>query len=298
MSAQFDLNAIYVASKVAEHASFVRASKELQTPLTTVSAKVQKLEQSLGVKLFRRSTRRVSITEAGEIFFQHARRGTDAFHDAVAAVSFLAERPKGMLRVAAPLLFTQKLLPQILPRFFQQYPELRLSVETVNTLPDLAKIGADLGIGVGPSRRSGYTLRRLFYFSQAIYASPQFTARFGLPQNVADLAQYELLGLANGRVVIQWELVDNSQTYKLEFDAFVSISDVSAIHSMALAGLGIALLPEQMCKDDLAAGRLIRLLPKVGTPPVSVYVFYPTKALLPVKVKVFADYLAECFPSG
>src|SRR5260370_28478409 len=133
---EMDLSAVHVAWKVAEHASFVRDSEELGLPTTTVSAKVQALERRLGVKLLHRSTRRVSLTEAGEVFFQHAKRGADAFEDAIAAASYLSQRPRGLLRIAAPTLFTQQLLPQLLPRFLMRYPEIRLRVETMNALPD------------------------------------------------------------------------------------------------------------------------------------------------------------------
>jgi DNA-binding transcriptional LysR family regulator len=294
---RIDLNGVRVALKVAEHASFVRASEELGLPTTTVSAKVQSLERSLGMKLFQRSTRRVSLTEAGELFFQHAKRAADAIEDAVATVSYLSERPRGRLRIATPTLFTQQLLPQILPRFFARYPDIRLSVEATNVLPDLIEQGLDLGICVGAPRRGEYSIRALFSVSQGIYTSPLYAGQFGLPETVSGLANHKTLGLGFSRSQIYWDLVSGAKRERAAIDPLAILSDVSAIHSLARAGLGLGLLPLPLCEEDVRTGRLVRVLPAWTTSPVEVFAVYPSRKLLAVKVRVFLDYLCECLNS-
>src|SRR4051794_32378569 len=130
-----DYNAVLTAVKVAQCGGFTRAGELLRVPASTVSARVQTLERTLGVRLFERSTRRVRMTEAGRAFFEHASRGSEALEDAVTAATQLADRPRGVLRVVAPALFARHLLPQILPRFFARYPEITLTFDAVNALP-------------------------------------------------------------------------------------------------------------------------------------------------------------------
>src|SRR4051794_26617154 len=184
-----DYNAVLTAVNVARCGSFVRAGELLGCPASTVSARVQTLERSLGVRLFERSTRRVRITEAGRAFFEHAQRGSEAFDDAVTAATQLADRPRGALRVAVPALFARHLLPKMLPRFLAKYPDITLTFDAVNELPDLMAHGADIAIGVGKPRGNAYTRRGLFSFSQGVYANPQLVARCGTPGEPEELVR-------------------------------------------------------------------------------------------------------------
>lgn len=290
-----DYNAIYTAVRVADYGSFTRASDVLQVPASTVSARVQELERRLGVKLFQRSTRRVRVTEAGQMFFEHARRGREAFDDAVTAAAQLAQRPRGLLHIVAPTLFARHLLPRLLPRFLAKYPDLKLTFDAVNRLPDLVEHGADVGIGVGPSRRATYIRRSLFSFSQAVYATPHFVARWGNPAKPDDLERVPLISLGTKPIIASWALVNGSQTQKIKVRPQISISDVTAIHGLTLAGIGAALLPEQLCQEDVTAGSLVRLLPDWSTQRVQVSAYYLRRRLEPEKVKVFLDHLIEWF---
>jgi DNA-binding transcriptional LysR family regulator len=289
-----DYNAVATAVKVAELNSFTRASELLQTPTSTVSARVQALEATLGTKLFQRSTRRVRLTEAGQLFFEHARRGNEAFEDAVTIAARLADQPHGLLRVVVPSLFARHLLPRILPRFLSKYPDLKLTFATLNVLPDLVDYGADVGIGVGMSRRAAYTRRSLTSFSQALYASPMFVSRRGTPGNPDELARQPLLAVGD-RQAVSWMLVSGARRHAIKCQARVSVSDVSSIHALTLAGLGIALLPEQLCEHDVATGALIKLLPNWSSDRVQVSAYYQRRRLEPRKVKVFLDHLIEWF---
>jgi DNA-binding transcriptional LysR family regulator len=289
-----DYNALLTAVKVAECSSFTRAGEMLQTPASTVSARVRALERALGIKLFERSTRRVRVTEAGRAFFEHAYRGSEAFQDAVTAATGLAGRPRGVLRVVAPSLFARHLLPGLLPRFLAKYPDLAVAVDTVNALPDLVAHGADIGIGVGSVQPVAYTRRSLFSFSQAVYASPRLAARLGRPVKPEDLVRWPLLSLQSAPTP-SWVLVSGSRRLELALQPKASISDVSAIHDLALAGVGAALLPERLCERDVAAGTLVRLLPGWSTPAAEVAAYFSGRRLLPGKVKVFLEYLVEWF---
>ncbi|MBN9657879.1 MAG: LysR family transcriptional regulator [Acidobacteria bacterium] len=294
-----DYNGLNTAVKVAETGSFVRAAEQLRLPVSTVSARVQALERHLRVRLFHRSTRRVRLTEAGQLFFERARAGSEAFDDAIEAATRLSERPHGLLRVVAPALFARHVLPRLLPRFLDKYPDLTLSFECTNVLPDLVECGADVGIGVGPTRWAAYVRRPLFSFSQAVYASPQFVARWGNPAKPEDLAALPLLSVGT-QPTVSWALVDGSNQRSIEARARVSANDVSAVHGLALSGIGAALLPEQLCEEDLGRGTLVKLLESWGTQPLAVSAYYPRRMLEPGKVKVFLDYLKEWYakPKG
>lgn len=289
-----DYNAVQTAVKVADCGSFTGAGKLMAMPSTTVSARVQALEQTLGVKLFERSTRRVRLTEAGRIFYEHAKRGSEAFDDAVTAATRIAQRPRGLLRVVAPSLFARHLLPGLLPRFLARYPDLTLTFDAVNVLPDLVQHGADIAIAVGRVQRATYTRRALFTFSQCVYASPTLASARDTPAKPEDLASWPLLTIQSGPEV-RWVLTDGSQTQELQFQPKVSMNDVSAIHELTLAGIGAALLPQQLCIEHSAGGNLVRLLPEWNTPPVEVSAYFSGRRLAPGKVQVFLDYLEEWF---
>lgn len=232
-----DYNAVQTAVKVADCGSFTGAGKLMAVPSSTVSARVQALEQALGVKLFERSTRRVRLTEAGRIFYEHAKRGSEAFGDAVTAVTRIAQRPGGLLRVAAPSLFARHLLPHLLPGFVARYPDLAVTFDVVNVLPDLVQHGADIAIAVGYVQRAAYTRRALFTFSQSVYASPGLASARETPVKPEDLATWPLLTIRSGPAA-RWVLTNGSQTQDLNFRPKVSLNDVSAIHELTLAGVG------------------------------------------------------------
>lgn len=290
-----DYNAIRTAVKVAESGSFVRASELLHVPTSTVSARVQALERSLGVKLFQRSTRRVRLTEAGQRFLEHARGGCEAFEDAISAATEMAQQPRGLLRIAAPALFANHILPQLLPRFVAKYPDLKMVVTAVNRLPDLVEKGFDVGIGVGPARWASYTRRSLFAFLQGIYASPRLLGRHGHLTKVDELGQLPWLSSQTDSATVTCVLHNGSRSQTIKLVPHVSVSDVSALHGLTAAGLGAALLPEQLCEEDVAAGRLVRVLPGWRTEPVPVSAYYSRRQLEPERVKVFLDYLIEWF---
>jgi DNA-binding transcriptional LysR family regulator len=290
-----DYNALHTALMVAERGGFTRASEALGLPPSTVSARVQALESALGAKLFHRSTRRVQLTEAGRTFFEHARRGNEAFEEAVTAATRLAQSPRGVIRVVAPALFARHLLPQVLPPFLAKYPDLSLTVEVANALPDLVEHRADLGIGVGPSRWAAYTRRTLFWVSQGVYASPRFIARWGSPAKPDELQGQPVLSLATEPAGPSWLLASGSRRRELKVQPRVSVADVSTLHSLALAGIGAALLPQRLCEESVAQGTLVRLLPDWSTHTVPVSAYFLGRKLAPEKVIVFLDFLIEWF---
>lgn len=176
---QADLNQLLVFAKVVEHGSFIAASRALGLPKTTVSRKVQELEERLGARLLQRTTRRVALTEAGAIYHEYCSRIVQDIADADLAVGRVHSAPRGELRVSASFSFGMGALVPIVPDFMARYPDIRLQLELRNDAVDLVAEGFDLAIRIGPLEDSSCAVRYLAESRLALYASPDYLARAG-----------------------------------------------------------------------------------------------------------------------
>lgn len=292
-----DLNQMLVFARVVERGTFIGAARLLGLPKTTVSRKVQELEERLGTRLLQRTTRKLVLTEAGTIYYDYCARIVQEVDEAEHAVGRVQEAPRGVLRVTASFTFGMNVLVPILPEFMARYPEVRLQFDFRNDSPDLLTLGHDLAIRVGPLPDSTYATRQLGATCMRLYASPDYLARQPAPTEVEQLPQHETLTLISserhGRFV--WALGDGHHQRDISHIPRLVANDPGAIKFAALAGRGIALLPEILIRQELLNGRLQRVLPAWEAAPVSFNAVYASRRGLSAKVRVFIDFLAEQF---
>jgi DNA-binding transcriptional LysR family regulator len=293
-----DLNESLIFVKVAEKGSFVAAAKALGMPKTTVSRKLQDLEQRLGTVLLNRTTRKIALTEAGALYFEHCSRVARDLDEAEAAVIQLQGAPRGWLRVTAPYALALNALSPLLPEFMERYPDVRVELVISNDVLDLFSNEIDLALRVGALPDSGLAARRLATFNSCVYASPAYLERHGEPLVPADLENHRTVVGSHarrgpGRFV--WSLRSASEAVEQTVAPVLVVNDPVVLRSAADAGLGICQLPEGFVLPYVALGRLRRVLAAWSGASVELNaVFQRGRAVTP-KVRVFVDFLIERF---
>lgn len=290
-----DLNQLLVFAKVVEQGSFIGAARALALPRTTVSRRIQELEERLGTRLLQRTTRRVSLTEAGAIYYEYCSRIAQEMADAEHAVGRVQEEPRGTLRVSAAFSFGMSILVPVVPEFMKRHPEIDLQLELRNDAVDPVGEGFDLAIRIGPLPDSSAAVRLLGESRMALFASPDYLQRHGTPTTPEELAQHPALTLSrfcrHGRYF--WPLGRGNETREVFLTARLVGNDPGVVSTAALAGLGIALLPAILVRRTIPDGALLPVLPEWEAPRVAFNAVYPSRRGLPPKVRVFIDFLVE-----
>ena len=289
-----DLNAVIVFLEVADRGSFVAAARSLNLPKSTVSLKINELEQRLGVRLLHRTTRRVSLTEEGRLYYEHCLPMLDALHDANDAIASLQGSPQGILRVTAPPLFVQSVLAPNLPEFLRANPNLRVMLNAANERKELVKDNYDIAIRVGNLEDSTLIMKRLSARCLKLFASPAYLKTYGEPEAIADLKTHTLLGMAQTQNELSWTLQnDRQETLTFRFRPRLLSNDIIPIHQAVMAGLGIGLLPELLFCLELKRHEVVNILPHWSSLPIPINAIYPSRKYVPQKVKVFLEFLEQ-----
>ncbi|EJM17202.1 transcriptional regulator [Pseudomonas sp. GM18] len=285
----------------AETGSFSAAARLLALTPAAVSRNVAILERNIGVRLFQRSTRKLSLTEAGERFLASIGGNLQALQTAISAVSSDRGEPAGVLKVSlAPTFGIDHVLP-LLPGFLARYPLIRPEWHFENRQVDLIAEGYDAAIGGGFELTPGVVSRTLAAADVVAVASPAYMAGRTLPSSPADLAQYNgivMRGIRTGRVR-QWVMRDSAgNEASAELSENIVLNDPAAMREAALLGLGVTLLVSPDVIAHLQRGELLRLLPDWHADAGSISLYYPSRTLMPAKTRVFIDYLVEAFVRG
>jgi DNA-binding transcriptional LysR family regulator len=278
---------------VAELKSFTAAAERLGVSPAMTSKHVMHLEERLSARLLNRTSRHVSLTESGALYFEQARQMVDGLDELEAAVGQTAVAPKGRLRLSAPVWMANPLFASLLTDYRARYPEVTLDVDLSGRLVNLVDEGFDLALRVTDSPDSGLIARAIadapFYF----VASPKFLARSGRPASLDDLKGAPLLAysIAAGDGVVTLDTEQGRRT--IRFTAVLQSGNETLLHYACLEGMGFAFLPKWLVSDDLAAGRLQRVLPKKMFFAGRLLAVYPSRKHLSVKVRSFLDFIAR-----
>ncbi|EJM06559.1 transcriptional regulator [Pseudomonas sp. GM102] len=282
----------------AETGSFSAAARLLALTPAAVSRNVAMLERNIGVRLFQRSTRKLSLTEAGERFLASISGNLQGLQAAISAVSSDRAEPAGVLKVSlAPTFGIGHVLP-LLPDFLARYPLIRPEWHFENRQVDLIAEGYDAAIGGGFELTPGVISRTLAAAHVVAVASPAYMAGRTSPDSPADLARYNgivMRGVHTGRLR-HWVMQDGAgNEASAELSENIVLNDPAAMREAALLGLGVTLLVLPDVVANIQRGELVRLLPDwhADAGPISLY--YPSRTLMPVKTRVFIDYLVEAF---
>lgn len=288
-----DLDALVVFAHVVQQGSFVGAARRLNLPKATVSRRIQKLEDSLQVKLLERSTRVVRPTEIGKLYYEYCDRIVAEIEEANAAIDEQQAEPQGILRTSAPSAFTHLFLKNLIPQFLSRYPKIRLNHHIVNQAINPLQEGFDISIRIGGIEDSLLRIQPLGVASRQLFASPAYLKRHQAPQTLAELGDRETI-ITGNRNNPHWELchkLKESQTIAL--NARCWINDPTIAFEMVLAGVGIGLLPVFFCFEAIESGALIPLLEDWRAAPVPLSAIFPTTRERSPKVKAFLQFLQE-----
>ena len=285
-------------ARVVKAGSFARAARHLKVTGSVASKHVAKLERALGVRLLNRSTRKLSLTEAGAAYYEHCARIVLEVESSKRALAELQAVPRGLLRVTAPVPIASTLGP-MLREFLERYPEVQLDLDASNRIVDLAEEGFDVAIRVARILPPNVVARLLRSMRLHLCASPQYLQREGVPQHPADLSRHNCLTVPVAMPDGVWRFVRGGERAEVPVRGSLQSNTVEALRDLVLAGAGVTMMAGPMAGKDIRDGRLTPLLTDWEIEPrINVHAVYlPTRYLAP-KVRVFVDFLAESFASA
>lgn len=282
---------------VAAAGSFSLAARQLGVPKSTLSRAIARLEDTAGVRLFERSTRSVRLTEAGRLFRERAEPHTAGLRDAMDALGNERERPTGTLRISAPP-DAAELLSSIVVPFIARFPGVQVQVDLSTHLVNLVADGFDAALRASQRLRdSSLMARQLVRAELQLFAAPSYLARRGQPAQVEELTRHDCVAFAPQNQVMEWRLQNASGTRKVRIESRIECNEFPFMRAALAAGAGIGFLPSFFVRDDIAAGRLIRVLPDWSTPGGALYFVYPRARHVPKRVIAFRDFLLDQLPA-
>lgn len=286
------LDGIDVFVEVADAKSFSSAAKRLDMPTTTVSAKIARLEERLGVTLLRRTTRKISLTEAGEIYYADCAPALKELERAQANVRNDSLKPSGTLRMTAPPDIAQMVLGPVFDVYLQRHRDVEIDLRVTNSFVDLVADKIDLAIRVGQLEDSSLIVRKLTQGSLSLWAAPSYIKAHGMPSSPAELANHSLIWLRNRQKSIE---LSNPQGERISLTSthWLDIDDVQTLKHYVQCGLGIGLLPQFDIPSKHAFSQLTPILPDFKTAAVNAAFAYPKQKFVPMSVRSFIDTALE-----
>lgn len=293
MSSKLDLNSLRLFYDVVNAQSITRAATELGMPKSTISRKLTQLEQEVGTVLLKKGQRRLTTTEIGARFYDHCRRVVDEVEQAGLNTLHLQTSMQGALRVSIPIDFGVSWIGKAIAEFVLAYPNLELEVD-VNSRPvDPREDPYDLTIQLGPLKDTDLTYRRIATITRGVYASPEYLGRRGVPLSVDDLHRHDCIITAQQRMEGIWTLRNQATHRFANIDGKVVVNNISVAREMAIGHVGMSMLPNLMCANDLRTGRLQRVLRDWESPSMHATALVLSRKGMPSKIRTFLDFLAD-----
>jgi DNA-binding transcriptional LysR family regulator len=282
---------------VVDNGSFTRAAEQEDLPTSTLSRRLRKLEDELGLRLLERTTRRVQVTELGAEFYERCLQILEDVDSTRASLKRKQETPSGRLRVYAPTEFTRVHFQDVIPSFAERYPDITLELFTSDGGHNLVDTRVDVMVHIEEPQDSSYIGKKLTVATTNYYASSDYLEKFGEPQYPQDLLQHEcILEAFNPHDYQRWLFPDGDQSEEIAVQSrYVTDSTYMALR-LVERGLGVSMLPDYICREGLEAGRLQKLFEGRYEISHNIYLLYPSRRYVPSKVRVFLDFLEEQFP--
>lgn len=290
-----DINDMLIFAHVVKAKSFSGAALRLNVSKSRISKSVSRLESVLGVRLLQRSTRRLSLTEVGEAYFEHCDRILDELSLADDTINRLHLEPRGTLKISSSVAFGTLHVAPALPGFMAQYPDLAVDLTISDRFVDLVEEGYDLALRITAEPELNLVARKLAPVRRKICASPAYLASRGTPQTPRDLERHNCLDYTYMSTGGHWRLSGPDGDIAVPVSGTLRMNDDEALSQAVLGGVGLALLPTFIVGKELQAGKLLEVLP--GYVPVErfLYAVHLPNRHLPLKTRVFIEYLLELF---
>lgn len=297
-----DIEVLRTFAEVAKRGSFAAVARERNVTPSAISRTIQTLEDELGVRLIQRTTRRLSLTEAGKLYLERMEPLLEELDAARLLIADTGREPRGTLRLTTSVSFGQKCVVPLLPRFAESYPQLGVDLLMTDSMIDIVAEGLDVAIRLGrrhdPSFVSGTTViaSQLLAVRYVVCASPEYLARHGTPGQPEDLSAHQCLLLPLAGFRTSWIFRDAAGALaEVAVKGRFTLSAVTAVHQCARGGMGIALLPHWLVTGDLEDGSLVHVLPEYQATATdfdrAVWMLYPSRVYLPLKTRVFGEFL-------
>jgi DNA-binding transcriptional LysR family regulator len=274
---------------VAENESFTLASKKMAISTAQVSRQVSALEKRLNIKLFYRTTRNVSLTEEGRVFYQHCRSVLDGLDAAERAITNLQSKPQGKIKLTAPVAYGENQILPLVNNFIKQYSDVEVSAYLSNRQVDIVEDGYDLAIRLGKLGDSTMMAKKLGKRTNYVCASPEYLDKQGIPHSISELNKHScLLGTLD-----YWHFRESGREKSLRVTGRLRYNNGYSLTDAALKGLGIVQLPDYYVEQYIQSGELLTLLDNYRAPDEGIWAVYPQNRHLSPKIRLLVDYFAE-----
>jgi len=292
LSSLRDLNDVEVFARVVARSGFSRAAKDLGVPPSTVSRRVSRLEESLGVRLLQRTTRTIHLTDAGRIYFEHISHALREIESAEVSLRNVQGTPRGRVRMST---VSEPFIESVLFDFLQKYPEVSLDLDKSHRRVDLVAEGFDLAVRAGVLPDSSLVAHKLYSACSRLVASPEYLERRGTPKCLTDLRDHDCVVLGGTSSSSTWQLKGHKGPERVNVSGRFSVNGFATAVDGVRRGLGIGLLSGYLIEGDLQRGALIEVMREFAPPPVDLWVVYPSRTLLAPAVRALIDDIREAF---
>ena len=290
-----DLERMAIFGCVVEDKSFSAAARRLNLSKSLVSKQVTQLEKSVGARLLNRTTRALSLTDAGAVFYEHCARIVEELEEAKLAVGRLHSEPRGLLRISAPVAFGRLHIATVLPEFLAAYPDLKMDMVTTDRFVDLAEEGYDVVIRIVDQPAPTLVARKLAPVNRKMVATPEYFQRYGVPRTPEDLEKHNCLTYTYFNPQDPWRLRGPDGDISVRAPGNMRVNDDDVLSQAVLGGLGLALLPTFIIGKELQAGRLQSVLSQYIPLERHIYAVYLANRHVSAKVRAFIDHLLKRF---
>ena len=264
----------------------------LGMPRSTVSLRLKELEEQLGVRLLQRTTRQMTLTEHGRLFYEQCQKMLELGDAAIDLVKGLQDEPRGRLRISCPFGMSETVVPRIIERYTQRYPQVRVELLASNARVDIIREGIDIAMRLGVLEDSSLIARKVADSHRWALASPVYLEQHGTPQKPQDLLKHRCIVSA---FTPRWGFLVGKRVAELEPEPYIKVTDVVMARKLAVDGVGICMLPDVMIGDELQLGSLVRLLPDHPMETRPWNLVFPTRNLQSASVKRFVDTAQEIY---
>jgi len=286
-------SAIPVFVAVIEAGSFSLAAERLGMTKSAVSKRISGLENNLGMRLFHRSTRKLTLTEAGQQFSDYARNSLYIAQQGIDATTLHQGKPKGTLKINAPMTFSRLHLAPHLKEFLDLYPDIKVLMHMDDKVVEMIEGGYDLGIRIGELKDSSLIAKKLAKCNSILCAAPEYLEKHGIPGTPYDLKHHNCIYYSFFQAGIEWTFFDNKEKIKIEPRGNFVVNNSDAICEMLLQGLGICQMPTFIVQKYLNSGHLTQILSQYSLPEHNIFAVYPERQHMPAKVRVFIDFIQQ-----
>ncbi|MDN3649384.1 LysR substrate-binding domain-containing protein [Reinekea marina] len=290
------LDSLIIFTTVVKANNFTNAAHQLGLTPSAVSKQISLLEDRLGVRLLNRTTRSVSPTEAGQLFFNRCSRLLEDLEEAEHMVKDLETSPRGTLKISATPTFGRAMLMKIFAKFLEQYPDVNFDLTLADKGMDLVREGIDLAIHLGSLQDSRLVARPVARQKVIIVASKEYLEKHGRPETLQELTNHYILMVSGiDFAEPRWIKRFLKEAALINKDRRFTVNDLDALCEATLNDMGISALPYYMIREHIESGKLVNLLPEVNIPTRTIHVVYPENRYLSAKSRAFVDFMANYF---